>query len=178
MTDTASSLFLGQCRYFLASEYPTKLRAAVEALPADAIWWRPNDESNSAGNLLLHLNGNVRQWIIGGVGQAPGSRNRAGEFAAKDGPPASVLLADLERTLAEVDGVLGALTPDDLLRRRTIQGQDLTVLEAILHVVEHFSHHLGQILLIAKIRAPGAIRFYDDAGGLARPLWDTTARLR
>jgi uncharacterized damage-inducible protein DinB len=178
MIKSAASLFLECSRYFLCTEYPTKLRSAVDALPADALWWRPNDQSNSVGNLLLHLTGNVRQWIVSGVGGAPGSRDRDGEFSARGGPPAAVLMADLESVLADVDRILGALTPDQLLEPRTIQGRDLTVLEAIFHVVEHFSHHLGQILLIVKMHAPGAIRFYEDAGGLARPLFDTSVRPR
>src|SRR5438045_1356333 len=114
MTDSLASRFLERSRYFLSTEYPTKLRIAVRALPADALWWRPNDQSNSVGNLLLHLNGNIRQWIVRGVGGASGSRDRAGEFAAKDGPAADVLMADLESSLSEIDRILGALTPADL----------------------------------------------------------------
>ena len=85
-------------------------------------------------------------------------------------------MANLESTLAEVDRILGALTPADLLERRTIQGRDLTVLEAIYHVVEHFSLHLGQIVLVAKLHAPGAIKFYEDAGGLAQEVWKNRIR--
>jgi uncharacterized damage-inducible protein DinB len=172
--DLAAS-FLSMSRDYLATEYPTKLRAAVEALPADALWWRANDQSNSVGNLLLHLDGNVRQWIVRGVGaestSAPSERDRAGEFAAQSGPPAGELLARLDATLREADAVLAALPPDALGARRVIQGEEVTVLEAIYHVVEHFSLHLGQIIWAAKMHAPGAIRFYDDAGGVARPLW-------
>jgi len=166
-----AEIFLERARYFLGTEYRTQLRLAVEALPADALWWRANDQSNSVGNLLLHLNGNVRQWILGGVGRQANSRHRAEEFAARTGPPAATLLADLDRTFDEVDRVLAALTAADLSEPRTIQGRDITVLDAIFHVVEHFSQHLGQIILIAKLRAPGAISFYEDAGGLATPVW-------
>jgi uncharacterized damage-inducible protein DinB len=171
MKDAAAVLFLERSRYFLGTEYPTKLRSAVDALPAEALWWRPNGQSNSVGNLLLHLNGNVRQWIVRGVGRGSGVRDRAAEFAATNGPPAAALMADLEATLAETNKILGALTPADLPERLTIQGRDLSVLEAIYHVVEHFSGHLGQIVLIAKLHAPGAIEFYEDAGGLAREVW-------
>jgi len=165
------SLFLAQSRDYLMTEYRTKLRCAVEALPPDALWWRPNDSSNSVGNLLLHLIGNVRQWIVSGLGGAPDVRVRSAEFAARDGQPASELLADLERALVEVDTVLAALSPGMLLDRRTIQGRDVTVFEAILNVVQHFSHHVGQVIWIAKLRAPGTIQFVEDAGGVARPVW-------
>jgi uncharacterized damage-inducible protein DinB len=163
--------FLEKARYLLLTEYRTKIRLAVEALPEDALWWRANDQSNSVGNLLLHLTGNVRQWMVSGVGGAPDIRHRAAEFAATDGPPRTELLANLNHTLDEVDRVLGALTPESLLERRTIQGRDVTVLDAIFICVEHFSMHLGQIILLAKLRAPGAVQFYEDAGGLARPVW-------
>jgi len=102
---------------------------------------------------------------------AESSRDRAAEFGARSGPPAAELLAELERTLGDVDCVLVALTPENLLELRSIQGRELSVLEAIYHVVEHFSLHLGQIILLAKLHTPGAIEFYEDAGGLARPVW-------
>jgi uncharacterized damage-inducible protein DinB len=166
-----ATTFLTRSRHYLAVEYPTKMRAAVEALPAHALWWRPNEESNSVANLLLHLEGNVRQWILSGVGGAPDHRFRAAEFEAREGSGAEELLARLETTLTEVDAVLQTLGPDDLLSRRTIQGRDISVLGAIYHVVEHFSLHLGQVIWAAKLHAPGAVRFYQDAGGQAIPLW-------
>jgi len=171
-----ATTFIDRSRYYLHTEYRTKLRAAVVAMPPEAIWWRANDQSNSVGNLLLHLAGNVRQWIVCGVGGAADTRNRAAEFAAQAGGGAEELLANLEHALDDVDGVLARLTPDDLASRRTIQGREISVLEAVYHVVEHFSLHLGQIVLVAKMHAPGAVRFYEDAGGLARPIWPELVR--
>jgi uncharacterized damage-inducible protein DinB len=171
MDAQACRLFLERARYLLLTEYRTKIRLAVEALPEDALWWRANDQSNSVGNLLLHLTGNVRQWMVSGVGGASDIRHRAAEFSAVDGPRRAELLANLNHTLDEVDRVLGASTPESLLERRTIQGRDVTVLDAIFICVEHFSMHLGQIILLAKLRAPEAVQFYEDAGGLARPVW-------
>ncbi len=163
--------FLARSRYYLATEYRIKIRAAVEALPDGALWSRPNEESNSVGNLLLHLAGNVRQWIVSGVGGASDTRHRASEFAARDGADAATLLAALDVVLDDADAVLAKLTEADLATSRTIQGRDVEVLEAVYHVVEHFSGHVGQIVLIAKMHSPGAVRFYEDAGGLARPVW-------
>src|SRR5579872_4230649 len=128
---TTGEVFLERARYFLGTEYRTQLRLAVEALPGEAVWWRANDQSNSVGNLLLHLNGNVRQWILGGIGGQADARNRAGEFAARNGPSAAVLLDALERTLDDVERVLAGLTDRDLLEPRTIQGRDVVVLQAI-----------------------------------------------
>ena len=73
--------FIARSRYYLQIEYRTKLRAAVEALPPEGLWWRANDNSNSVGNLLLHLAGNIRQWIVAGVGKFPDGRDRDSEFA-------------------------------------------------------------------------------------------------
>ena len=164
-------LFVERARDYLASEYPAKLRITVSALPPDKLWWRPNEDSNSVGNLLLHLNGNLRQWIVAGVGGEAYARRRAEEFAAREGQPAAELLAALERTLADIDRILSGLTAERLAERCAIQGRDLTVLDAVFHVTEHFAYHLGQIILVSKMFAPGEIHFYEDAGGLARPLW-------
>jgi uncharacterized damage-inducible protein DinB len=163
--------FIDRSRYYLGTEYRTKLRAAVESLPPDALWWRANDQSNSVGNLLMHLAGNVRQWIVGGVGGRNVERDRAGEFGAREGGDAASLLNRLEDVLAEADAVLAGLTAADLAGTRVIQARELTVIEVVYHVVEHFALHLGQIVLIAKLHTPGAVHFYEDAGGLARPLW-------
>ena len=168
--DIAES-FLERSRHFLTYEYRTKLRLAVESIPSDGLWWRPNDQSNSVGNLLLHLAGNVRQWIVSGVGGAADNRFRAAEFEARTGGDAATLLAALDAVLDDADAVLARLTAANLAATRTIQGRDVNVLEAIYHVVEHFSGHVGQIVLIAKMLSSGAIRFYEDAGGLARPIW-------
>jgi uncharacterized damage-inducible protein DinB len=156
--------FLERSRYYLGVEYPTKIRVAVQAMPEDRVWWRPHERANSVGNLLMHLAGNVRQWIVAGVGGAPDARRRDVEFATRGGMAADALLLHLERTLADVDEVLARLEPDQLLESRSIQGRETTVFAAIYHVVEHFSTHTGQIVWLGKLFAePGAIRFYDDA---------------
>ena len=163
--------FLERTRYYLVTEYPTKIRAAVETLPADRLWWRPHEQANSVGNLLLHLSGNIRQWIISGIGGAPDVRKRNMEFAARGGAPAGQMLDMLETTVREADAVIRGLTPSELLGRRTIQGRDTTVFEAIYHVVEHFAGHTGQIILMAKMLSPGAVKFYEDGDGTATPLF-------
>jgi uncharacterized damage-inducible protein DinB len=164
-----AAAFLSRSRYYLCTEYPAKIRGAVSVLPPDRLWWRPHDKANSVGNLLLHLAGNVRQWVVSGIGGVPDVRRRDLEFAARGGAEAEEMLLGLEATLREADAVLRQLLPSELLQRRQIQGRDLTVLEAVYHVVEHFSGHTGQIIWIAKMFAPEKIRFYDDSDGLARP---------
>lgn len=167
-----ASAFLDRSRYYLGVEYPRKIRIALETMPPERLWWRPNASSNSAGNLLLHLAGNVRQWIVSGVGGAPDVRTRDAEFAAQQGAPLAALLEALEGTCAEACAVIGALHPAMLLETRHIQGRTTSVFSAVYHVVEHFAGHTGQLILLAKAAAPeGAVRFYDAAGGIARPLF-------
>lgn len=163
--------YAARSRAYLTDEYRIKIRKAVEALPEGSLWWRPNEGSNSIGNLLLHLEGNVRQWIVGGVGGARDVRDRAAEFAARESVGAAELLARLDAALDEADAILARLDEATLLQRRTIQGRDVLVLDAVYQTVQHFALHAGQIFYIAKERAPGSVRFYEDAGGLARPIW-------
>ena len=161
--------FLAKSRRYLAFEYPTKIQRCLDVLPADAIWRRDDDASNSIGNLLLHLSGNIRQWIVSGVGGAPDARQRSAEFDARSGDDATALMARLLDTVREADAVLASLDARRLTERRTIQGRDVKVLDAVYHVVEHFSMHTGQIILLTKRYAPGRLQFYEDAGGLAIP---------
>ncbi|MDQ2668642.1 MAG: DUF1572 domain-containing protein, partial [Gemmatimonadota bacterium] len=132
---------------------------------------RSDAASNSIGNLLLHLEGNVRQWIVSSVGGAPDDRLRSTEFAATTGSRSHDLFQHLRATVDEADVVIGGLSPASLESRRVIQGRDVTVFDAIYHVVEHFSLHTGQIILLTKQLAPGSISFYEDADGLAIPRW-------
>ena len=161
--------FLARSRRYLAYEYPSKIQRCLDVLPTDAIWRRDDDASNSIGNLLLHLSGNIRQWIISGVGGAPDARQRSAEFDARAGGDAALLMERLLATVREADAVLASLDAERLAEARTIQGRDVKVLDAVYHVVEHFSMHTGQIILLAKRFAPGRVQFYEDAGGVTRP---------
>jgi uncharacterized damage-inducible protein DinB len=164
-------IFLERSRYYLSGEYVPKIRKCVAALSGDAVWERANESSNSVGNLLMHLAGNVREWIVSGVGGQPVERNRPAEFSTRTGSSVEMLMDGLEFAVAEADRVIAGLVAEDLVRPCTIQGRETTVLAAIYHVVEHFAMHTGQIVLMTKAHAPEAIHFYDDSGPTARPLW-------
>jgi uncharacterized damage-inducible protein DinB len=157
-------------------EYLTKIRLAVSVLDDQVVWARPNEASNSIGNLMLHLAGNVRQWIVSGVGGAPDIRDRQREFDHRTPLPVTTLIDRLEQTISDVDRVLASLTPADLHTRRLIQANDVSVLEAIYHVVEHFSMHTGQIILLAKADQPDRVRFYDMVDGHPRLIADFHGR--
>ncbi len=163
--------FLAQSREYFTAHYLPKIRAAVAGLTEEDLWWRPNPASNAIGNLMLHLAGNIRQWIGSGIGGAPDRRDRPAEFAAQDGVSGDQLLATLAAAVSEVDAVLARTDPASLQERRRIQGRETTVMEAIYHVVEHFAMHAGQILYIAKLRSSRDLGFYRMDAGIPRPSW-------
>ena len=109
---------------------------------------------------MLHLNGNLRQWIISGVGGAPDTRTRDAEFAARGGIEIAELRARLESTVREAIAAIGKVTPERIVDRVTIQKYDVTVMEAIFHVVEHFAQHTGQIIFVTKMLTGEDLGFY------------------
>ncbi|MDQ3011064.1 MAG: DUF1572 domain-containing protein [Acidobacteriota bacterium] len=148
----ASRHFLDQARWYFASSYLPKIEHCLSRLTDEDVWWRANEASNSVGNLILHLSGNVRQWIIGGVGNQPYERDRQYEFGERGNISREELLARLRATLEKADQVLADVDPASLLERKEIQGCDVTVMEAILRIVQHFALHTGQIMLLTKQR--------------------------
>ena len=163
--------FLEESRRYLSKEYFPKIRRSLEGLSHEDIWWRPNQESNSIGNLILHLAGNARQWVVAGIGGAADVRNRQEEFDCEGGPDAGLLLTRLGEALQEVDAVLADLPPDRLGGQLEIQGLPTTVLGAIYHVVEHFSMHTGQIIFLAKLRSGKDLGFYRILDGRVKVMW-------
>ncbi len=119
-------------------------------LAEQQIWHREHAIENSIGNLVLHLSGNVRQWIVSGVGGQPDNRDRDWEFATRDTLPAAALTERLSGTVDEADAVLAAVPADSLLETRSIQVYEVTVLHAIMHVLTHFAGHVGQIIWATK----------------------------
>ena len=171
MRDTGRA-FIDFSRALLSQDYLPKIERCLELLNDQQIWWRANPQSNSIGNLLLHLSGNVRQWIVSGLGEASDARDRDSEFAQREVISRDELLARLKQTLQEADDVLAKFDPDALLEKRRIQGIDeVPALEAILHVVEHFSMHTGQIILLAKFFAEVHLEFYDFTGPAPVSTW-------
>jgi uncharacterized damage-inducible protein DinB len=158
---TACEEFIESSRVFLRDDYMPKLLHCLEQFKDEDLWWRPNEVSNSAGNLILHLCGNLRQWIVSSIGGVDFKRNRDAEFAARGSVPKSQLIEDLKQVVREVDEVLVRIQPDRLTQRLRIQTFDVSTLQAVYHVVEHFSYHLGQILYIYKLRSGADAHFYE-----------------
>jgi uncharacterized damage-inducible protein DinB len=167
--------FIARSRYHLIDDFLPKIERCLERLTDDQASWRPNEQSNSIGNLVLHLCGNARQWIVCGVGGAADSRDRNAEFAQRGVIPRAELQRLLRQTLNDVDATLRQYDTDRLLESRTIQGSKVSALEAILHVVEHFSMHTGQILVLTKMLTNTDLAFYKFEGTTAVPEWKSEA---
>jgi hypothetical protein len=154
--------FLGISRQLLLEMYWPRLRSCVESLSVDQVWWRPNEASNSIGNLLLHLDGNARQWLVTSFKHSEDARYRPGEFSERRLIPVSELLAKLDATLTEAAEVIASLTEADLLRTYEIQGRTVTGLHAVYQVVEHFGIHYGQIVYVTKLLRAEDLGFYRE----------------
>ena len=157
-----SGLFLEFSRRKLLEEYWPRLHGCVESLTEEQVWWRPNDTSNSIGNLILHLNGNVRQWLVASFNQLEDSRDRPAEFAERRLIPPAALLEMLGETMKDSSAVLSRLTGAELTSTYQIQGYTVSGLEAVYQVVEHFALHYGQILYITKLVRREDLGFYRE----------------
>jgi uncharacterized damage-inducible protein DinB len=155
--DEIARLFLKEAESRF-KQYLSRILRSLDEMSDEEIWWRPNEASNSAGNLVLHLSGNVRQWIVSGLSGAADVRKRDLEFAERGPVPRRELVARLRRTVGEARRILRRLTAADLKRKHIIQGFHVTGIEAVSHVYEHFSHHAGQIIYITKMKKAKNLR--------------------
>jgi uncharacterized damage-inducible protein DinB len=154
-----ASLFLASARQLIAKQNLPHIVKCLQQLSEEEIWWRPNAASNSAGNLVLHLCGNVRQWIISGLGGAPDKRQRDLEFSEQGPVPRRELVTRLRRTVRDAFRVVVKLSDDSLARKYSIQGYHVTGMDAVFHVTEHFGYHTGQIIYITKLKRGTDLRF-------------------
>jgi hypothetical protein len=127
-----------------------KIVHCLKQLTDEQVWWRPAPSMNSIGNLILHLCGNVRQWIIAGIGGAEDTRDRPKEFAERGPIARTELLRKLETTIAEASEKLTEASPADLVENRRIQGFDVTGISAIVQSVTHFQGHVQEIIHLTR----------------------------
>ncbi len=141
-------------------QYTDRIGTCVAKLNSEQIWARGGENENAVGNLILHLCGNVRQWIVSGVGGQPDARQRDTEFNARGGASPEELMERLQQTVGEAVAVIENVSRERLADRLLIQQYPVSVLEAIYHVVEHFSMHTGQILFATKMLSGEDLGFY------------------
>jgi uncharacterized damage-inducible protein DinB len=138
----------------------SRIKDCVGRLQPDEIWSRGSENENAIGNLVVHLSGNVRQWIVSGVGGAPDQRMRDAEFAARGEIGTPELLERIESAVTEAVAVLRNVAGARLAEHVIIQKYDITVMEAIYHVVEHFAQHTGQIIFATKMLTGQDLGYY------------------
>jgi Protein of unknown function (DUF1572) len=163
-----AALFLRFSRNKLLEQYWPRLRSCVESLTDEQVWWRPNDSSNSIGNLILHLNGNVAQWLVAPFMRREDKRDRPAEFSQQAVVSGAALIAQLGATMTETSEILSRLTETDLLARFEIQGYHVSGLDAVYQVVEHFGLHYGQIVYITKMIQGEDLGFYRQLSATGR----------
>ncbi len=153
--------FVSQTCYYLFKQLH-KIRVAFGRCGESEIWSRPNEHTLAPANQLIHLTGNLRQWVLSGIGDAPDTRNRDAEFAARSGGSKAEILAVFEEVVRESIEVIRGVRPAGLLRPVEIQGHVTTVTGALVHVTEHFSYHTGQLIFYVKQLHPEPFDFYAD----------------
>jgi uncharacterized damage-inducible protein DinB len=145
-----------------------RIQDCLARLTPEQIWSRNSENENAAGNLVLHLSGNVRQWIGSGVAGLPDHRERDAEFDARGGKSSQELAELLKTRVDEAASIIRTIPANRLTERITPQGHDVSVLEAIAHVVEHFSMHTGQIILLTKMLTGEDLGYYQHLRGSGR----------
>jgi uncharacterized damage-inducible protein DinB len=138
-----------------------RITRCLEQLTNEQIWWRPNENSNSIGNLILHLQGNVRQWIGTGLGNMPDHRKRQTEFDERRLLDKTSLMREFLETMELAKGIIEQVPEEELLRLRPVQTFEESGLSILVHVTEHFSYHTGQIAYITKMLRDKPLEFYE-----------------
>ncbi len=145
---------------FRLGENTPRIIKCLNELDEAEIWMWPNSASNSVGNLVLHLCGNIRQYVISSLGGLPDARERDKEFTTRSGYNKAELIELLSATLHEATATIAAANDESLLRKRSVQGFEFTGIGIIIHVVEHYSYHTGQIAFWTKLLKDKDLSFY------------------
>lgn len=136
-----------------------KIKHCLGQLTDEQVWWRPHDSMNSVANIVLHLCGNTRQWILSGIGGEPDMRDRPREFSDRSSIPKAELVRRLDEIAGQADAVLAGATDQELLRHRRIQGFDETALSAAFDCISHFRGHQQEIVYITRLQLGDAYQF-------------------
>ena len=151
--------FIGQAIHWI-DENTQKLATCVQELNDSEIWKRPNLHSNSVGNIILHLCGNMRQYAISSLGNSKDVRERDKEFSADGGYSGAELFKKLTDTVEQAKKIIQSTTEEELLRERKVQGYTHSGIGIVLHVTEHYSYHTGQIIFWTKLLKDKDLGFY------------------
>jgi len=159
MNNEFGKAYIEWCRFRLMKQYWPRVERCISELTEEEVWWRQHESNNSVGNLVLHLTGNLRQFILSGVGSMKDTRNKDHEFAERQRIPKEELIRELQKALLAADDTLSQLDEARLLETTTVQDRERPVFEVIAVVVEHFALHCGQIIYITKLKTGRDLKF-------------------
>lgn len=141
---------------------PERISKCLSKLTEDQVWAKPNESVNSIGNLILHVQGNMTQYILSGLGGLPDIRIRDEEFTSYKTHSKEELINSFNETIKKVVNTILNIQPTSLLEEYQIQGFTLIGMEVIIHVTEHLSYHVGQIALMTKLTTNSQVDFYEN----------------
>jgi len=149
--------------YYRIDQSTRMIRLSLNQIEDEQIWTRPNNSSNSIGNLMLHLCGNITQYAIASLGNQEDNRQRDEEFAALSGLSKTELIDRLNKVVDEAKKVIEACDEHELMRKRQVQGFEFTGMGNVIHVTEHYSYHTGQIAFwVKQLVDKQSLGFYDN----------------
>jgi len=157
--DAVSQAVLAEAAALL-DQCVTKIAHCLDQLSEEQVWWRPEKSMNSIGNLILHLCGNMRQWMVSGIGGAADIRQRSAEFAERGPIPKAELLSRLKQVIAETKAAFQRTGAADMARERVIQGYTVSGWGAIFHTIPHFNGHTQEIISFTRMQLGDAYKFY------------------
>lgn len=155
--DSLGSVALAALRLRITSILPTQIRECVEQLDDDQLWWRPNETSNSVGNLVLHVSGSTRHYLSRSIGGFDYNRNRPAEFTERGPLPKAQVLAIFDATIAEAAQVLDRFDTARFLHQTAEPNYYFTLFEQMLGIAIHLATHTGQIVYVTKLLKDGAL---------------------
>jgi hypothetical protein len=160
MTNDQLTATILQCAQDVLDQCMVKIDHCLGQLSDGQVWWRPHEDMNSIGNLLLHLTGNVRQWVVAGLGDVEDVRNRPAEFSERGPISRTELLERLKQTVADAKSVLARRTAAEMLAPRRIQGSDVSGWQAMFDCVPHFKGHTQEIICLTRLQLGDAYKFH------------------
>ena len=152
-----NDIALNALRTRITKAFPAQIRAAVDTLEEDQVWWRPNEESNSAGNIVLHVTGSLNHFLNFKIGGIDYKRDREAEFAERREIPKAELMAMFDDMVARAERTFDGLTVERLGDASPEAWMHAIVFEDLIGVATHLAHHTGQIVWIAKMLHGGAL---------------------
>jgi uncharacterized damage-inducible protein DinB len=162
MIERFHKLFIEDIRRRLFEENQARIHKCLDLISEEQLWYRNNENVNSVGNLILHLCGNITQYICSGILREKDERVRDKEFVPNQALSISQVLSILDHTLENIDQKLDKITPEMLLTNYEVQGFSENGTSILVHVTEHFSYHVGQITYLIKMLNNVDTKYYSD----------------